>query len=182
MAPIFQGGRLRNSVKAAEAQYSQFSAAFGRAVLTAVYEVEISLKRYENERVRYAFLTSQRDEARASADLQARRYASGAAGYTDYLDALRTLLGVQSTLASAGSELALARLAVHRALGGGWTKGVATQSTSEAITDGIVMVVRADSTAQHDVEAALEILDRGKILGLVLNGVRVEQGRYGYSS
>ncbi len=139
-APIFQGGRLRNNVKAAEAQYTQSAAAFGRVVLTAVYEVEISLKRYEKERVRYAFLTSQRDEARASADLQARRYAAGAAGYTDYLDALRTLLGVQSTLAAAGTELALARLAVHRALGGGWTTEttqpvlgfVPTQATSEA--------------------------------------------------
>jgi len=125
-APIFQGGRLRNNVKAAEAQYTQFAAAFGRAVLTAVYEVETSLKRYEKERVRYAFLTSQRDEARASADLQAQRYAAGAAGYTDYLDALRTLLGVQSTVAAAGTELALARLAVHRALGGGWTTIEAT--------------------------------------------------------
>lgn len=139
-APIFQGGRLRNNVKAAEAQYIQLAAAFGRAVLTAVYEVETSLKRYEEERVRYAFLTSQRDEARASADLQARRYAAGAVGYTDYLDALRTLLGVQSTLSAAGTELALARLAVHRALGGGWTEEgaqpvrglVPTQATSEA--------------------------------------------------
>ena len=139
-APIFQGGRLRNNVKAAEAQYIQFAAAFGRAVLTAVYEVETSLVGYEEERERHAFLTSQRDEAQASADLQARRYAAGVAGYTDYLDALRTLLGVQSTLSAAGTELALARLAVHRALGGGWTEEgaqpvlgfVPTQSTSEA--------------------------------------------------
>ena len=64
--------------------------------------------------------------AQVSADLQARRYASGVAGYTDYLDALRTLLGVQSTLSAAGTELALARLAVHRALGGGWTTIEAT--------------------------------------------------------
>ena len=120
-APIFQGGRLRNNVKAAEAQYVQFAAAFGRAVLTAVYEVETSLTGYEQERERHALLTSQREEAQASADLQARRYAAGVVGYTDYLDALRTLLGVQSTLSAAGTELALARLAVHRALGGGWT-------------------------------------------------------------
>jgi len=121
-APIFQGGRLRNNVKAAESQYIQFAAAFGRAVLTAVYEVETSLMRYEQERERYAFLSSQRDEAQASADLQAQRYASGVAGYTDYLDALRTLLGVQSTLSEARTELGLARLAVHRGLGGGWTE------------------------------------------------------------
>ena len=60
--------------------------------------------------------------------------------------------------------------------------GVPDAKAVAEISDGIVMVVRADSTAQYDVEAALEILDRGKILGLVLNGVRVEQGRYGYSS
>ena len=121
-APIFQGGRLRNNVKAAEAQYVEFAAAFGRTVLTAVYEVETSLTRYSAERDRYAFLTSQLEEAQASADLQAQRYAAGVAGYTDYLDALRTLLGVQSTLSSAGTELGLARLAVHRGLGGGWTE------------------------------------------------------------
>ena len=121
-APIFQSGRLRNNVKAAEAQYIEFAAAFGRMVLTAVYEVETSLMRYEEERERYAFLTSQLEEAQASSDLQARRYAAGVAGYTDYLDALRTLLGVQSTLSAAGSELGLARLAVHRGLGGGWTE------------------------------------------------------------
>ncbi len=132
-APVFQGGRLRDNVKVAEAQYIQFAAAFGRVVLTAVYEVETSLTRYERERERYAFLTSQRDEAQASADLQARRYASGVAGYTDYLDALRTLLGVRSTLSTAGTEVALARLAVHRALGGGWTEeaGETIQSTRE---------------------------------------------------
>jgi len=60
--------------------------------------------------------------------------------------------------------------------------GVPDAKAVADISDGIVMIVRADSTAQHDVEAALEILDRGKILGLVLNGVRAEQGRYGYSS
>ncbi|HIE61496.1 MAG TPA: TolC family protein [Microbacterium sp.] len=120
-APIFQAGRLRNNVKAAEAQYVQFGAAFGRTVLTAVYEVETSLTGYEQERERHALLTSQRGEAQASADLQAQRYAAGVVGYADYLDALRTLLGVQSNLSAAGTDLALARLAVHRALGGGWT-------------------------------------------------------------
>lgn len=122
-APVFQGGRLRNNVKAAEAQYVQFAAAFGRTVLTAVYETETSLKRYDMERKRYALLISQREEAQASADLQARRYAAGVAGYLDYLDALRTLLDVRLNLSAASTELALARLAVHRALGGGWTEG-----------------------------------------------------------
>lgn len=48
------------------------------------------------------------------------------------------------------------------------------------LCDGIVMVVRADLTPQSDVEAALELLDRRRLLGLVLNGARVPQGRYAY--
>ena len=43
------------------------------------------------------------------------------AGYTDYLDALRARLNVESTLAGSRRDLALVRLAVHRALGGDWT-------------------------------------------------------------
>jgi Mrp family chromosome partitioning ATPase len=48
------------------------------------------------------------------------------------------------------------------------------------LCDGLVMVVRADVTARQDVEATLEILDRGRLLGLLLNGAQVDQGRYGY--
>jgi capsular exopolysaccharide synthesis family protein len=47
--------------------------------------------------------------------------------------------------------------------------------------DGMVMVVRADVTAQSDLEAVLEIMDRQRILGLLINGVDADQGRYGYA-
>ena len=122
-APIFQGGRIRNNIALAHARFSQLAAAYGRTVVTAVYEVEAALAALANEDRRHAFLTSQREEAQASADLQSERYESGIVGYTDYLDALRTLLNVESTLAGASRDLALARLAVHRALGGDWTAG-----------------------------------------------------------
>ncbi len=49
------------------------------------------------------------------------------------------------------------------------------------LCDGMVMVVRADVTAQSDLEAVLEILDRQRILGLLINGVDGDQGRYGYA-
>ena len=44
------------------------------------------------------------------------------------------------------------------------------------------MVVRADTTRQEEVQTVLEILDRERVLGLVLNGTHVDQGRYGYVS
>jgi len=50
------------------------------------------------------------------------------------------------------------------------------------LCDGMVMVVRADETAQQDVQTVLEVLDRRRVLGLLLNGAKVSQGRYGYAS
>jgi capsular exopolysaccharide synthesis family protein len=50
------------------------------------------------------------------------------------------------------------------------------------LCDGIVMVVRADTTRNEDIQTVLEILDRERVLGLLLNGAVVKQGRYGYVS
>jgi len=60
--------------------------------------------------------------------------------------------------------------------------GVPDTKAVAELCDGVVVVVRADYTSQQDVEAALDILDRRRLLGLVLNGAAVDRGRYGYSS
>jgi capsular exopolysaccharide synthesis family protein len=60
--------------------------------------------------------------------------------------------------------------------------GVPDAKAVADLCDGVIVVVRADFTSQQDVEAALDILDRRRLLGLVLNGATVERGRYGYSS
>jgi capsular exopolysaccharide synthesis family protein len=50
------------------------------------------------------------------------------------------------------------------------------------LCDGIVMVVRADRTRQEDVQTVLEIINRDRVLGMVLNGSDDSHGRYGYAS
>jgi capsular exopolysaccharide synthesis family protein len=50
------------------------------------------------------------------------------------------------------------------------------------LCDGMVVVVRADMTARSDIEAVLEIFERERVLGLMINGVDANQGRYGYTS
>jgi len=52
--------------------------------------------------------------------------------------------------------------------------------TVSELTDGLVFVVRANQTPREDVAAALDILDRRRVLGVVLNGVETETKRYGY--
>ena len=50
------------------------------------------------------------------------------------------------------------------------------------LADGIVLVVRADVTSRRDVETSIELIDRRRLLGLLLNGAKMAQGRYGYVS
>lgn len=121
-APLFQGGRIRANIDAAEARYAQQTANYARTVLTAFREVTAALEDYEEQRQRYELLFAQLQEADASANLQAERYAGGVSAFTDYLDALRNLYQVRSSLSAASRDVALARLAVYRGLGGGWTE------------------------------------------------------------
>ena len=131
-APIFQGGRIRANIEVADAQYAQQTAVYARTVLTAYQEVGSAIERYEEERQRYRFLFSQLDEASAAAALQSRRFETGVGNYVDYLDALRAQYQVQSSLSSAGRDVALSRLAVHRALGGSWHDNIQYINASPA--------------------------------------------------
>ena len=53
------------------------------------------------------------------------------------------------------------------------------KSVSE-LCDGLVMVVRAGQTPREEVEAALDILGRSRVVGLVLNGSEASREQYGY--
>ncbi len=48
------------------------------------------------------------------------------------------------------------------------------------LVDGVVLVVRADETPEDDVLAAMDVLDRRRLLGVVLNGAETDTERYGY--
>jgi capsular exopolysaccharide synthesis family protein len=58
--------------------------------------------------------------------------------------------------------------------------GIPDAKTITDLCDGIVFVVRADSTAEEEVTSALEVIDRGRVLGMVLNGEIRGADRYGY--
>ncbi len=50
------------------------------------------------------------------------------------------------------------------------------------LCDGVVLVARASETPQADLEAVLDLVDRRRVIGVVLNGVDQRGGRYGYAS
>ena len=82
-APLFQGGRLRANLSAAEARYAQQLAVYARTVLTAIGEAELALTRMDQETARSQQIGDQLEAARAAAELQAERYAAGVAQYPE---------------------------------------------------------------------------------------------------
>jgi multidrug efflux system outer membrane protein len=120
-APLFQGGRLRANLDAAQARYKQQAAAYQSTVLTAFREVKAGLVAYEKQKERYQFLREQVAAARASFQTQRDRYERGIGDVLARLDAERSLVQAQTRLAAARLAVVNARLALHRALGGTWT-------------------------------------------------------------
>ena len=58
--------------------------------------------------------------------------------------------------------------------------GLSDTKTISELSDGILVVVRADVTRREDLDAVMEILDRRKVIGMVLNDVEPTSGQRGY--
>ena len=133
LAPVFQGGRLRGNVALAEGALDEATAAYGHAVVTATTEAEAALAGLKANRHRAALLASFAEEARAEAALQEERYVSGVGDYATFLAASQMDVGAKAARAAAERDLAYARLALHRALGGAWSDATNPALTSDAL-------------------------------------------------
>ena len=122
LVPVFQGGRLRGNVALAEAELDEATAAYGRAVVTAAAEVESALAGLHSSQHRAALLTAFAEEAHAEAALQEQRYASGVGDYAIFLAASQMDVAARAARAAGERDLGYARLALHRALGGAWSR------------------------------------------------------------
>jgi capsular exopolysaccharide synthesis family protein len=58
--------------------------------------------------------------------------------------------------------------------------GIPDAKTITDLCDGMIFVVKANSTPAEEVTAALEVVDRRRVLGMVLNGEVRGADRYGY--
>ena len=118
--PIFQGGRLRANLEAIKASYRQTVAAYVNQVLIAYGDVEdalTDLHAYSDE------VSSLREAVSASQNylrLAKAQYKYGLVDYLIVIDAERTLLANQLSLAQAVNLHVAASIQLIKALGGGW--------------------------------------------------------------
>jgi NodT family efflux transporter outer membrane factor (OMF) lipoprotein len=107
-------------IQSAKAQASGDLASFNGVVLNALKEIEQALATYGGELDRHAALVTARDQSAEASRLAHVRFQAGGASFLDVLDAQRTLVDTQTTLAASDAALVSDQITVFKALGGGW--------------------------------------------------------------
>lgn len=121
--PIFEGGRNRSRLEAAEAAYRGAEAKWRQTGITAFREVQDALADTTWLRERGSALDATVDASTAAAKLSRSRYDRGLAGYFEVVDSERQALGSQRAVIENDQQRLLVAVSLIKALGGGWKEG-----------------------------------------------------------
>lgn len=124
--PIFRGGQLAAAADAARARRDQSFAAYQSSVLTAMEDVENAIVSLTQERGRSGKLSTAAASYRRAATAARTEFEHGAAEYLNYLDAQRALYRAEAALIDSQLAVTTSYIALHKALGGGWSGAVDT--------------------------------------------------------
>lgn len=113
-------GRQKAEMRAADASADAALAQYEKSVLTALKDVDDALSRFSHESERRVGLQEAVKAAADAVRLARVRYDAGLESFLPVLDAERTLLLLETQLASSDEITAGRLVAVYRALGGGW--------------------------------------------------------------
>jgi NodT family efflux transporter outer membrane factor (OMF) lipoprotein len=120
--PIFTGGRLKNSVRLAEANQNIALVQYQKTIQTAFREVSDSLVQHQKQREirlqQEALVATLQDRSR----LSYRRYRGGVDTLLNALDADRDLFDAELRLAQTRRDELLSVVKLYKALGGGWQR------------------------------------------------------------
>jgi multidrug efflux system outer membrane protein len=121
--PIFQGGKLRAGVDAAEATGQEALAGYANSVLRAYSEVESALAAERQLIERELHLANSAEQLVAARRLAEERYRSGLGDFLTVLESQTRALTAQIELINARRSLLDNRIDLHMALGGGFEEG-----------------------------------------------------------
>ena len=126
--PIFDAGRTRNNLRVSEAQRDIATAQYEKAVQSAFRDVADALAGRATLVDQLVAQQAQTDAESARFKLSNMLFTNGVASSLDQLDAQRSLFASQQALVQVKLALLQNRIAVYRALGGGWTDATAPAS------------------------------------------------------
>jgi multidrug efflux system outer membrane protein len=114
----FDFGTVRARLRASQAQSDAAAANYEKVVLTALEDTENSLVAYSTGQKQLKSLTEQADASRRAAELAATQYREGVADFLVLLDAQRTQLEAEDSVAQSETSVNVAVVAIYKALGG----------------------------------------------------------------
>ena len=117
---VFDLGRVRARINAADARTEAALAQYEQRVLLALEETENALVDFNRQQARRDLLSASARASERAMGLARQRYQAGVTDPLTVLDAERTLLAAQDQLADSETRTATALVAVYKALGGGW--------------------------------------------------------------
>jgi outer membrane protein, multidrug efflux system len=131
--PIFNASALGYQAKATEAQAQAAVAQYKKTVLTAFMEVEDALITVQKTGEQRVALEQQVTALQSALTLADFRYQGGRASYLDVLTAQRSLFESELSLARTRRGQLISVVQLYKALGGGWSPGIAGsgQATEE---------------------------------------------------
>jgi NodT family efflux transporter outer membrane factor (OMF) lipoprotein len=118
---LFNREQLRQNVVIQSERQEQAARAYESRVLGALQDVEDSLTALTQEQVRRDHLSAAATAAEQAADLSLQLYTAGLRDFREVLDAQRSLLTLQDSLASSGAGVSTDLVRLYKALGGGWS-------------------------------------------------------------
>ena len=118
--PIFQGGRLRAIVEAAEGRNERAALAYQQTILNALEETESALIRYSKSQQTLSSLQEAVDASSKSLARSRTLHEKGLIGLSEVLQAERALNQAEDALVRSETSSHVNRVALYKSLGGGW--------------------------------------------------------------
>lgn len=118
--PIFTAGKIAGQIQATEAVQQQALANYEKSIQTAFAEVEDNLIALRKGRERLQAQQAQTESLRRYLKLAKLRYDNGYTSYLEVVDAERNLFNAELATAQNQSDVLVALIGLHKALGGGW--------------------------------------------------------------
>jgi len=117
---VFDAGRIRANIRVQTAKQEEALAAYEKAVLISLQDVENALVAYAQEQVRSRSLKDEADAEQRAVELANELYTKGLADFLNVLDAQRSLYQAQDRLVQSQKAVSQNLVALYKALGGGW--------------------------------------------------------------
>lgn len=117
---LFNGTKLVNATRLAQAQLDESIHQFNQTVLTAVQETDNAMNGYRNSIQQIVAMREVCNQGEETLKLSLDLYKQGLSPFQNVLDALRSLLTYQNQLVQAQGSSLLQLIALYQALGGGY--------------------------------------------------------------